>query len=133
MSIAVELAAFNENCHTMGAQNIIDASLCLQNFDSMSQPDQEVVPATLPEHHNREEKSSELTVERAQDRLSARNIELRSRALGDPTPATSSTLASPVTQPMASAPLEVTREPSSSGKKKPRKLNQKSQSTEKRP
>lgn len=47
MSIAVELAAFNVDCNRMAAQNIIDASVCLQNFESMSDTNQTVVPAAL--------------------------------------------------------------------------------------
>lgn len=125
MSIAVELAAFNEESHRLGAQNIIDASVCLQNFDSMNHPDQEVIPATLPDHLRKEENSLELGSGEAQDRPEGRDKEPNSRVPGDPMPVTSSTSTPAVIRPIVSASPESAKEPSSSGKRKPRKLNPK--------
>jgi hypothetical protein len=134
MSIAVELAAFDRENNHMSAQNIIDASLCLQNFDSMNQPDQKAISATLSDHPGgeaKEEKSSELGVVVVEDAPKVQDVGKSGRVLDDSTPASSSVSAPGLTRLIVPIPPETAKGPSGSGRKKPRKLMPKSQSTEK--
>lgn len=124
MSIAVELAASNENSHSMGADNIIDAYLCLQNFDFLS-PEHERVSITSPSHT--ETKASKvgfltLGVEGAQGGGTLANIASTSRVLADSMPAVALTPTPPPIRPDVLISAESAGRPPENVRKKPRKL-----------
>jgi hypothetical protein len=124
MSIAVELAASTENSRSMGADDIIDAYLCLQNFDFLN-PEHERIPITSPSHT--ETKASKvgflnLGVEGAQDGGTLADIVSTSRVLADSMPAVALIPTSPPIRPGVLVSAESEGRPPENVRKKPRKL-----------